>query len=43
MPAEPEKMLAVNYGPEWRQPDPYFKFPWSRAKVRFHNFLEAVA
>lgn len=43
MPAEPEKMLAVNYGPGWREPDPYFKFPWSQARTRFKGFLEAVA
>jgi hypothetical protein len=26
MPAAPEKMLAVNYGPNWHTPDPIFKF-----------------
>lgn len=42
-PAEPEKMLVENYGPNWRQPDPLFKFPWSDARARFNIFLKAFA
>ncbi|WP_425045010.1 LicD family protein [Primorskyibacter sp. S87] len=42
MPADPEKMLAQNYGPNWREPDPYFKFPWPQARKKFKDFLEAV-
>lgn len=43
LPADPEKMLAVNYGDGWREPDPYYKFPWTRAVSRFKNFLRAVS
>jgi len=39
VPADPEKMLALNYGADWRVPDPYFKFPWAQAKERFSDFL----
>lgn len=42
IPADPEKMLALNYGDGWRAPDPYFKFPWTAAKKRFHEFLSGV-
>ena len=42
IPAEPEKMLAVNYGKGWREPDPYFKFPWARAHRTFAAFLNAL-
>ncbi|WP_050931488.1 LicD family protein [Aestuariivita boseongensis] len=43
IPAEPEKMLAINYGDGWREPDPYFKFPWVEAKRKFKTFQEALA
>ncbi len=42
IPAAAEKMLALNYGEDWRQPDPYFKFPWRSARQRFQTFLEAI-
>lgn len=42
IPADPEKMLAVNYGEGWRDPDPYFKFPWGAAKTKFKDFLSGV-
>lgn len=42
IPAAAEKMLALNYGDGWRQPDPYFKFPWKASGQRFKTFLEAV-
>jgi len=42
IPAKPEKMLAVNYGSGWREPNPYFVFPWSEAKQRFSPFLKRV-
>jgi hypothetical protein len=35
VPADPEALLAVNYGPGWRTPDPLFAFDWPRAHVRF--------
>ncbi|MCG7494696.1 hypothetical protein [Thalassobius sp. Cn5-15] len=41
-PAEPEKMLAVNYDASWRESDPYLKFPWAGAARRFKTFLGAV-
>lgn len=41
LPAQPEKMLAVNYGEGWRQPDPYFSFPWKRRKSKFRKFRRA--
>ena len=43
IPAEPEKMLALNYGENWQTPDPYFKFPWNKAKPRFKAFRDAAA
>lgn len=43
VPANPEKMLSVNYGEGWREPDPYFKFPWANATRRFRTFLGAVS
>lgn len=43
IPADPEKMLALNYGEGWRAPDPYFKFPWALAKKRFDEFLSGVS
>ncbi len=42
IPAQPEKMLAVNYGDTWREPDPYFKFPWTQARKTFAPFLKAL-
>lgn len=42
VPAEPEAMLALNYGAGWQVPDPYYKFPWAQAKRKFAAFLDAV-
>lgn len=42
IPAKPEKMLAVNYGADWREPNPYFVFPWREANHRFAPFLQLV-
>lgn len=42
MPANPEKMLALNYGEDWRTPDPLFRFGWPRAKRRFNEFRVAL-
>ncbi len=42
IPAEPEKMLALNYGEGWRTPDPLFKFPWAPAYKAFSEFLKEV-
>lgn len=43
IPARPEEMLAQNYGPDWQDPDPFFKFPWAAANKRFAPFLERLA
>ncbi len=42
LPANPEKMLEVNYGEGWRHPDPLFKFPWASANKAFAPFLEEL-
>lgn len=42
VPAEPEAMLAVNYGAGWREPDPYYAFPWFEAKKKFADYLHAI-
>jgi len=42
IPAMPELMLAENYGENWRNPDPFFKFPWAAANKRFAPFLERL-
>ena len=40
-PADPERMLSVNYGPNWRTPDPSWQFPWRHARKRFKKFRGA--
>ena len=42
LPAQPERMLEVNFGKGWRAPDPLFKFPWAEANARFEPFLKAL-
>lgn len=42
IPASPERMLASNYGDDWRTPDPFFKFNWSHANRLFADFLEEL-
>lgn len=42
LPSNPEKMLEINYGADWRDPDPLFKFPWASANQAFGTFLERV-
>ena len=42
IPAEPEKMLAQNYGESWNVPNPYFKFPWPQSREIFRQFLDAL-
>jgi len=42
IPAEPEKMLAINYTPGWKVPDPIFKFPWDEANEKFATFLQEI-
>lgn len=38
-PKNAEKMLELNYGAGWRQPDPDYFFPWNDAKLRFAKEL----
>jgi hypothetical protein len=35
LPANPERLLMVNYGPGWRKPDPLWSFNWGKAKQDF--------
>ena len=35
LPANPERLLEVNYGPGWRKPDPLWSFDWGKAKANF--------
>ena len=42
LPANPEKMLEINYGTGWRHPDPLFKFPWASANKAFEPFLKEL-
>ena len=40
IPAEPEKMLDVNYGPQWREKDPLWKFVQPRGFESFLNLIK---
>ncbi len=42
VPAEPEKMLQLNYGDGWHTPDEYFSFPWQEAGRKFATFLNGL-
>ena len=42
VPQVPEDVLTCNFGPEWRRPDPLFKFDWASAKERFAAFMSAT-
>ena len=42
IPAEPEKVLAQNYGAGWGTPDPRFVFPWKRQNRKFAKLLDAL-
>ncbi|MBZ2163627.1 discoidin domain-containing protein [Alteromonas stellipolaris] len=35
LPANPERLLEVNYGKGWRHPDPLWSFNWGKAKSDF--------
>ena len=39
-PKNAEKMLVLNYGENWRRPDPDFFFPWDEAKQKFASVLD---
>jgi hypothetical protein len=42
VPNNAEAMLAVNYGENWRTPDPTYSFPWGRANRRFASFRDVL-
>ena len=42
IPADPEAMLAQNYGDGWRVPDPSYAFPWAEANRAFAAFRKAL-
>ena len=35
IPADPDAVLAVNYGPNWRVPDPFWRFDYTVSRKRF--------
>lgn len=39
IPNDPESLLVANYTENWRKPDPFWRFDWSRAKRRFRKEL----
>lgn len=39
LPRDHKSMLEINYGQNWRVPDPYFRFVWSDAKKKFSTLL----
>jgi hypothetical protein len=43
VPKCPEKFLEINYGKEWRVPDPSFTFDWKRASKRFIEVFPSLA
>lgn len=42
LPAQPEKMLAVNYGENWHAPDPTHRFDWAGQNEKFQHVIETV-
>ncbi len=36
LPANPEALLVSSYGPNWRVPDPLFRFNWRKAQKKFN-------
>jgi len=38
LPAVPERLLEQNYGPEWRIPNPLWRFDWREAWDKFAAF-----
>ncbi len=39
LPRRPEPLLESNYGPDWRIPDPTFRFDWADARRHFAGFV----
>ena len=42
LPANPEAFLEINYGSNWKIPDPSFRFDWNRAKQQFTIFTKTL-
>jgi hypothetical protein len=38
-PIHPERLLEVNYGPNWKTPDPYWRFDYRTARKQFGGVL----
>jgi hypothetical protein len=43
LPRDPEAVLVLNYGPDWRTPDPSFAFDWVDARRRFASFVAEIS
>jgi len=39
IPASPDEVLSINYGSDWRTPDPFWKFDYKASKKRFGNTM----
>jgi hypothetical protein len=42
VPADPDRVLVVNYGPNWRVPDPFWRFDYKKSKQRFGKMLKKL-
>lgn len=42
IPSKTEVLLAVNYGENWRIPDPFWRFDYIKSKRRFGKFLKKI-
>lgn len=42
IPADPDALLTINYGPNWRVPDPFWRFDMNRAQRRFKSALKNI-
>lgn len=42
IPADPNAILSVNYGENWRVPDPFWRFDYKKSHKRFGNFLKKL-
>lgn len=42
IPADPGRILSVNYGPNWMTPDPFWRFDYKTSKRRFRRMLKKL-
>lgn len=42
IPADPNGVMSVNYGPNWRVPDPFWRFDYKKSKRRFGKMLKKL-